>query len=81
MKRLWRRDIFKQKAWNFRIIFSCLSLSDSNNIKPSIEVRLINEPGNPQDCTLNFLQYFEGEGRLSLLYMRRVLPTHTMRAF
>ena len=76
-----RRDIFKQKAWNFRPIFSCLSLSDSNNIKPSIEVRLINEPGNHQDCALNFLQYYEGKRRLSLLHMRWVLPTHTMRAF
>ena len=32
-----RQDIFKQKAWNFRIIFSCLSLSDSNNIKPILK--------------------------------------------
>ena len=31
------RDIFKQKAWNFRIIFSYLSLSDSNNIKPILK--------------------------------------------
>ena len=46
-----RRDIFKRKAWNFRIIFSCLSLSDSNNMKTYIEVLLISEPGNHQDCT------------------------------
>ena len=76
-----RRNIFKQIAWNFRIIFCCLSLRDSNNIKPSIEVRLINEPGNHQDCALNFLQYYEGKRRLSLLHMRWVLPTYTMRTF